>query len=178
MSALAQRYAAALADAAFARNASENIKRGLGEFAAMYETSPELRNVLTTPAIGPGAKKAVIGELAQKMGLDVEVKNFLFVLVDHGRTGILNEIREAFETETNARMGIVDAKVTSARELSEQEKSELSKTLERVTGKKVQTQYQLDASLIGGTTVRIGSTIYDGSVREQLNRLRTRLEAQ
>lgn len=178
MSALAQRYAAALVDAAFAHNVVEKIKRELGEFAAMLENSPELRNVLTTPAIGPGAKKAVIGEIAQKMGLDVEVKNFLFVLVDHGRTGILGEIRQAFETESNARMGIVDAKVTSARELSEQEKLELSKTLERVTGKKVQTQYQLDASLIGGTTVRIGSTIYDGSVREQLNRLRTRLEAQ
>lgn len=178
MSALAQRYAAALADAAFARNAVEKMKRELGEFAGMLEKSSELRNVLTTPAIGPGAKKAVIGEIAQKMGLDVEVRNFLFVLVDHGRTGILSEIRQAFETESNARMGIVDAKVTSARELSEQEKLELSKTLERVTGKRVQMQYQLDTSLIGGTTVRIGSTIYDGSVREQLNRLRTRLEAQ
>ncbi|MGH9781608.1 MAG: ATP synthase F1 subunit delta, partial [Candidatus Acidiferrales bacterium] len=166
------------ADAAFARNAVENVKRGLGEFAAIYGDSPELRNVLTTPAIGPGAKKSVIGELAQKMGLDVEVKNFLFVLVDHGRTGILSEIQRAFETEINARMGIVDAKVSSARELSAEEKSQLTQTLERVTGKKVQAQYQLDTNLIGGTTVRIGSTIYDGSVREQLNRLRTRLEAQ
>ena len=178
MSALAQRYAAALADAAFARNEVENVKRGLGEFSAIYESSPELRNALTTPAIGPETKKAVIGELAQKMGLDVEVKNFLFVLVDHGRTGILSEIRRAFEMEVNARMGIVDASVTSARELSMDEKSQLTQTLERVTGKRVQAQYQLDASLIGGTTVRIGSTIYDGSVREQLNRLRTRLEAQ
>ncbi|HKV26647.1 MAG TPA: ATP synthase F1 subunit delta [Candidatus Acidoferrales bacterium] len=178
MSALAQRYAAALADAAFAHNAVENVKRGLGEFSSIYESSPELRNALTTPAIGPEAKKAVIGELAQKMGLDGEVKNFLFVLVDHGRTGILSEIRRAFEMEVNARMGIVDASVTSARELSADEKSRLTQTLERVTGKKVQAQYQLDASLIGGTTVRIGSTIYDGSVREQLNRLRTQLEAQ
>ncbi|MGH9711167.1 MAG: ATP synthase F1 subunit delta [Candidatus Acidiferrales bacterium] len=178
MSALAQRYAAALADAAFAHNAVDKIKRELSEFAAMIEGSPELRNVLTTPAIGSGAKKAVIGERAQKMQLDVEVKNFLFVLVDHGRTGILNEIRQAFETEINARMGIVDADVTSARELSAEEKSQLTQTLERVTGKKVQAQYELDSGLIGGTTVRIGSTIYDGSVREQLNRLRTRLEAQ
>ncbi len=177
MSALAQRYAAALADAAFARKDVEKIKRDLAEFAAMLENSPELRNVLTTPAIGPGAKKTVIGELAQKMGLDVGAKNFLFVLVDHGRTGILSDIRQAFETEINARMGIVDAAVTSARELSGEEKAQLTQTLERVTGKKVQAQYQLDASLIGGTTVRIGSTIYDGSVREQLNRLRTRLEA-
>ncbi|HVB36837.1 MAG TPA: ATP synthase F1 subunit delta [Candidatus Acidoferrales bacterium] len=178
MSALAQRYAAALADAAFARKEVDAIRRDLGEFVGMLENSPELRNVLTTPAIGPGAKKAVIGELAQKMALDVEVRNFLFVLVDHGRTGILSEIRQAFETESNARMGIVDAAVTSARELSAEEKSQLTKTLEHVTGKKVQMQYQLDASLIGGTTVRIGSTIYDGSVREQLERLGTRLETQ
>ena len=178
MSALAQRYAAALADAAFAHDAVERIKRELGEVATMLEKSAELRNVLTTPAIGPGAKKAVIGEIAQKMGLDVEVKNFLFVLVDHGRTGILSEIRQAFEAESNARMGIVDAKVTSARELSAEEKTQLTKTLEQVTEKKVQTQYQLDASLIGGTTVRIGSTIYDGSVREQLVRLQRQLEAE
>lgn len=178
MSALAQRYAAALADAALARKAVDGIKRDLGEFAAMLANSADLRNVLATPAIGPGEKKAVIGEIAQKMGLHVEVRNFLFVLVDHGRTGILDEIRHAFEADINARMGIVDATVISARELSEQEKSQLAQTLEHVTGKKVQAQYQLDASLIGGTTVRIGSTIYDGSVREQLNRLRTRLEAQ
>jgi len=178
LSALAQRYAAALADAAVARQEIDGIKRDLGEFAAMLANSTELRNVLTTPAIGPGEKKAVIGEIARKMGLHAEVRNFLFVLVDHGRTGILDEIRQAFETEINSRMGIADATVTSARELSEQEKSQLTQTLERVTGKKVQAQYQLDASLIGGTTVRIGSTIYDGSVREQLNRLRTHLEAQ
>ncbi|HVA71817.1 MAG TPA: ATP synthase F1 subunit delta [Candidatus Limnocylindrales bacterium] len=178
MSALAQRYAAALADAAFARNEAGSIRRDLGEFAAMLENSSELRNVLTTPAIGPDAKKRVLAELVEKMGLRAEVRNFLFVLVDHGRTGILGEIRQAFEAEINVRMGIVDANVISARELSAEEKSQLARTLEHVTGKKVQSQYQLDASLIGGTTVRIGSTIYDGSVREQLDRLRTQLEAQ
>jgi F-type H+-transporting ATPase subunit delta len=178
LSALAQRYAAALADAAFARNEAGSIRRDLGEFAAMLENSSELRNVLTTPAIGPDAKKRVLAELVEKMGLRAEVRNFLFVLVDHSRTGILGEIRQAFEAEINARMGIVDANVISARELSAEEKSQLARTLEHVTGKKVQSQYQLDASLIGGTTVRIGSTIYDGSVREQLDRLRTRLEAQ
>ncbi|MFZ0213761.1 MAG: ATP synthase F1 subunit delta [Candidatus Acidiferrales bacterium] len=179
MSAIAQRYAAALADAAFENNKdADKIRQGLADFAEMLEQSADLRNLLATPAIGPDKKKAVIAELAGKMGTQAEVKNFLFVLIDHGRAGIIGEIRQSFEAEMNSRMGIADAAVASAHELSAEEKSQLTQALGRVTEKKIQAQYKLDAALIGGTTVRIGSTIYDGSVRERLNRLRTRLKSQ
>ena len=178
MSALAERYAAALADVAVARKAVAEIGAGLTSFAEMFRDSAELRNCLETPAVSAQKKQAVVAELVRQAAIHAEVKNFLFVLVDHGRMNLLGEIQEAFRAEVNSRMGIVEAEVVSARELSREEKSQLKKALEQVTGKKVEAHYRMDAGLIGGTKVRMGSTIYDGSVREQLNRLRARLESQ
>jgi F-type H+-transporting ATPase subunit delta len=96
--------------------------------------------------------------------------------VDHRRTELLPEIQQAFREELNARLGIVEAEVTSARELSAGEKKELTSVLEQRTGKKIEAQFEEDGALLGGAIVRLGSTIYDGSVRDQLNRLREQLE--
>lgn len=178
MSALAQRYAAALADVAFEHKDAGKIRQDLADFVQAFGASADLRTLLANPAVSPAAKKSVAGEIAGKMGMHAEVRNFLFLLIDHGRTAIAGEIQKAFEAETNRRAGIVDAVIASAHELSAQEKSQLTQVLERVTGKKVQAQYELNPQLIGGAAVRIGSTIYDGSVRERLNRLRTQLESQ
>jgi F-type H+-transporting ATPase subunit delta len=178
VSALAQRYAAALADVAFERKEAEEIREDLGDFVQVFSASADLRNLLSNPSVSADAKKSVAGEIAARMATHREVRNFVFVLIDHGRTGIVKEIQQAFETEMNRRLGIVDAVVISAHELSAAEKSRLTQSLEGVTGKKIQAQYQLNPQLIGGATVRIGSTIYDGSVREQLNRLRAQLESQ
>ncbi|MFZ0332886.1 MAG: ATP synthase F1 subunit delta [Candidatus Acidiferrales bacterium] len=178
MSAIAQRYAAALADVAFEHKDADKIRQDLADFLQAFAASADLRNLLSNPSVGADAKKLVAVKIADKMGTHTEVRNFVFLLVDHGRTGIVVEIQQAFESEMNRRAGIVDALIVSAHELSAPEKSQLSQALERVTGKKVQSQYQLDPQLIGGTTVRIGSTIYDASVRDQLNRLRAELESQ
>ena len=178
MSALAQRYAAALADAAQESKSGEALKRGLEAFAALAASSAELRNMLASPAIAREAKQEVVAKLIQKMKLVEELRNFVFVLIDQGRTGMLEEIRSAFEAELNSRMNIVEAEVISARELSAEERKRLGKALERVTGKKIEARYRQDEKLIGGTTVKIGSTVYDGSVREQLDRLRAQLETQ
>lgn len=178
MSALAQRYAAALADAAQESKSGEALKHGLGAFAALAASLAELRNMLASPAIAREAKHDVIAKLIQKMKLGEELRNFVFVLIDQGRTGMLEEIRAAFEAELNSRVNIVEAEVISARELSAEERKRLGKVLERVTGKKIEARYRQDEKLIGGTTVKIGSTVYDGSVREQLDRLRAQLEAQ
>jgi F-type H+-transporting ATPase subunit delta len=178
LSALAQRYAAALADTALERKNAETLRCGLAEFVALVASSAEMQNLLASPAIAREAKQDVVAELMQKMRLGEELRNFVFVLIDQGRTGMLGEIREAFEAELNRRMDIAEAEVISARELSAAEREQLAVALERVTGKKIEARYELDPKLIGGTTVRIGSTVYDGSVREQLNRLRGQLESQ
>jgi F-type H+-transporting ATPase subunit delta len=120
----------------------------------------------------------VIEVLASRMNLATASRNFIFLLIDHRRTEMLREIQEAFQSELNARLGIAEAHVVSARDLSAEEKRELTSALERRTGKKIEARFHRDESLLGGAVVRVGSTVYDGSVREQLTRLRQQLEAE
>ena len=178
MSAVAERYAAALADVAVERKNSETVKRNLAAFVEAFSSIADLRNALESPALNAEVKRKVIAEVAGKMGLDVAVRNFIYLVVDHRRTEVLPEIEQAFLSELNERLGIVDAEVTSAHELNDDEKRQLSTVLEQRTGKKVEARFQIDGALLGGAVVRLGSTIYDGSVRTQLERLRARLESQ
>ena len=176
MSAVAERYAAALADVAVERKNSETIKRNLAAFVEAFSSVADLRNALESPALNADVKRKVIAEVAGKMGLDVAVRNFIYLVVDHRRTEILPEMEEAFLSELNERLGIVEAEVTSAHELNDDEKRQLRTVLEQRTGKKVEARFQIDGALLGGAIVRLGSTIYDGSVRDQLKRLREQLE--
>ena len=178
MSAIAQRYAAALADVALERKKPEDLKRDLAAFAEVFEESAPLRNFLESPAVSGEAKRGALEKIATKMELDDAVRNFVYVLVDHRRTEMLREIEKAFGEELNARLGIADAEIISARELSSAERKELTAALERRTGKKIDARFVEDKTLLGGAVVRVGSTIYDGSVREQLNRLREELETE
>jgi F-type H+-transporting ATPase subunit delta len=178
LSAIAQRYAAALADVAFERKDADQIRHDLSGFVRAFAESADLRNLISNPSVGGHSKKSVAGKIADKMDTGIEVRNFIFLLIDHRRTNLIAEIQQAFEAEMNDRAGIVDAVIVSAHELSAPEKSQLTQALEGVTGRKVHPQYQLNPQLIGGATARIGSTIYDASVREQLNRLRAELESQ
>ncbi len=178
MSAVAERYAAALADVAVERKNSETIKRNLAAFVEAFSSIADLRNALESPALNAEVKRKVIAEVAGKMGLDVAVRNFIYLVVDHRRTEILPEMEEAFLSELNERLGIVDAEVTSAHELNDDEKRQLRAVLEQRTGKKVEARFQIDGALLGGAVVRLGSTIYDGSVRDQLKRLREQLETE
>jgi F-type H+-transporting ATPase subunit delta len=173
----AKRYATAFADVAMVR---ENVAAARAQFASFVDTyaeSSELRNFLTSPAIEREAKQAVLEKIAQRLELSETVRNFIYVLVDHRRIDKLGEIRHALDTELNEREGIVEAQVTSARELSEAEQEELIGAIERLTQQRVQAKFGFDTALVGGAVVQIGSTIYDGSVREQLARLREELEA-
>jgi F-type H+-transporting ATPase subunit delta len=178
LSAVAERYAAALADVAVERKNSETAKRNLAAFVEAFSSIADLRNALESPALNAEVKRKVIAEVAGKMGLDEAVRNFIYLVVDHRRTKILPEIEQAFLSELNERLGIVDAEVTSAHELKDDEKRQLSTVVEQRTGKKVEARFQIDGALLGGAVVRLGSTIYDGSVRDQLKRLREQLETE
>jgi F-type H+-transporting ATPase subunit delta len=178
LSLAARRYASVLADVALERGNAEAVRAALAGFADAAADSAELRNFLANPAVPRESKQAVLEKIVARLGAGAELRNFLFLLVDQRRTELLAEIRASFEEELRARLGVAEAQVLSARELSAGEKAELTGALERVTGKKIEARYALDAGLIGGAVVRIGSTIYDGSVREQLERLRARLEAE
>lgn len=178
MSVVAERYAAALADVAVEHKNSETIKRNLAAFVEAFSSIADLRNALESPALNAEVKRKVIAEVAGKLGLDDAVRNFIYLVVDHRRTEILPEMEEAFLSELNERLGIVDAEVTSAHELNDDEKRQLRTVLEQRTGKKVEARFQIDGALLGGAVVRLGSTIYDGSVRDQLKRLREQLETE
>jgi len=178
LSVVAQRYAAALADVAAERKNGDMVTRDLATFSEAFYSVADLRNALESPALNAEIKRHVIEQLAAKMQIDPAVRNFIYLLVDHRRTEMLAEIQVAFRGELNSRLGILEAEVTSARGLSAAEKKELTSVIEQRTGKKVEARFEEDKALLGGAIVRIGSTIYDGSVRDQLNRLREQLETE
>ena len=171
-------YANALADIALAQGAANAVNKQLADVGAMYAESAELENFLTSPAVDHGAKHAVIEKLLARIGASKIIRNFLFVVMDHQRAHLLPEIIVAFQDVVRRRQGVAEAEISSATELSAAQKAEFAFTLERLTGKRVETKYSLDAALLGGAVVRIGDTIYDGSLRSRLNEMRTRLTAE
>ena len=168
-------YANAMADIALAQGAAEPAAKQLQDFGAAYAQSAELRTFLASPAVGIEDKHAVIEKIANRLGASKIIRNFLFVIADHRRTHLLPEVIAAFEQVLRERQGVDEAEVTSAVELSAAQKKEMAATLARLTGKKVETRYALDPALLGGAVVRIGDTIYDGSLRSRLNEMRARL---
>jgi F-type H+-transporting ATPase subunit delta len=171
-------YANALADIALSQNAAEAVSKQLADFGAVYAESAELRNFLASPAVNRAAKHGVVDKLIARLGASKILRNFLFVVADHQRTHVLPEIITAFQEVVRRRQGITEAEIRSAVELSAAQKAEFAKAIERLTGKRVETKYSLEPGLLGGAVVRIGDTIYDGSLRNRLNELRTRLTAE
>ena len=165
-------------DVALNQKIADRVKGDLVSFTEAYISAADLRNTLESPAVSREAKLQVIQKLAERMNLAPAVRNFLSVLVDHRRTEMLREIQQAFRTELNARQNIAEAEVISARSLSAEERKKLVEVLETQSKKKIEARFREDESLVGGTVVRVGSTIYDSSVRAQLNRMRDRLEAE
>ena len=113
-----------------------------------------------------------------RIGASKIIRNFIFVIVDHQRTNALPEIVAAFHDVIRQRQGFAEAEVSSAVELSAAQKKQFAQTLERLTGKKIEAKYSLDPALLGGAVVRVGDTIYDGSVRSRLKEMRARLAAE
>ena len=145
------------------------------QIAALADESKELREVWDNPSIAAEQKRAVLDAIVQRAGLSRPVRNFVAVLIDKGRTRFLSEIVKQFAHDLNDRLGIAEAEVTTARELSAQERAELEADLSRVTGKTVRAKYEQNPALLGGAIARVGSTVYDGSVKGQLERIRQQL---
>jgi F-type H+-transporting ATPase subunit delta len=175
---VASRYAMALVEAALEHQNAEQVKGDLAAFVEAFDAAADLRHFLDNPAAAREEKHAVAERLAEKMQLAKAVRNFILLVIDHERTELLHQIQDAFRKDLNERLGIAEAEIISARELTAAERKELIGVLERRTGKKIEAHFSEDQSLLGGAVVRVGSTIYDGSVREQLERMREQLEAE
>lgn len=177
-SALAYRYARALVDVVldpkFALKPEDAVAQ-LRAVSTMVAQSHELRNALLTPAIQASRKRAAMGKLMDELSAAQVIRNFIFVVIDHRRISMLTEIEEAFELALDERLGFARAEVTSAEELDQQRAAGLESELSRLTGKRMRLHFAVDPALLGGVTARIGSTLYDGSLRGQLEQLRREL---
>jgi F-type H+-transporting ATPase subunit delta len=181
-SAVANRYARALVDVVMGPGSQlkpEDAVTQLQALDAMIQESPELRNALLTPAIQNSRKRAVIAKLLlETAGGSPLIRNFAYVLIDHRRIGIIGEIREAFELQVDERLGFARAEVTSAAPLDQNVGANLESELSRLTGKRMRLRFDVDPALLGGVVARIGSTVYDGSVRGELRQLAKKLTGQ
>ncbi len=181
LSIVGSRYAHALAEVVFAHGSQVRPVDIVNQLKAVEEliaSSPELRAVLVTPAVTIARKRAVMEKLLAELGGSGLVRNLLFVLLDHQRITHLSEVRASFEALTDQHSGVVPAEVTSAEPLSETQAQALQAALNQLSGKQVRMNTSVDSSLLGGVVARIGSTVYDGSVRGQLEGLRRKLSSE
>jgi F-type H+-transporting ATPase subunit delta len=175
LSAVSTRYAKALVDVVTEPGSGidpQQAMEQLRQVAAMISGSDDLRNALLSPAVSPVRKRAVVAKL---INVQAKIRNFIYVVIDHRRVHEIPSIVEAFEVLLDEQLGFVRADVSSARQLNEEQRAALEVQLTRLAGKKAKLNFQTNPALVAGVVARLGSTVYDGSVRGQLERLRATL---
>ena len=176
MAAIASRYARALVDAVFDQRIDPAIAvQQMHDMVAAVGENAQLRMVWESPVIPAEQKRSLLDAIAGQAGTLHPIRNFMAILIDHGRIPMLAQIARQFEAELNNQLGFVEADITSFRQLSSDEKQGLESQVGRITGKKVRARYGTNPEILGGAVVRVGSTIYDGSVRGQLQKLKEQL---
>jgi F-type H+-transporting ATPase subunit delta len=176
--AIANRYARALADVVGRTAEYRRVLGELEEFHAVYRAVEELKDVLESPGIALEDKMKVLEAILQRLGASKETVNFLRVLAGNYRLKLFGQVIEAFRRISNERLGIVEVRVSSAEELPAAEQDALRARFEQVTRGKVEMQFERDKALLAGIRAQIQSTVYDGTVRGHLDRIRERLLAQ
>ena len=174
--AMARRYAEALADVATARNQVDQIDREVRVFAELMKSNRELRDTFASPILSQSNKLKVLEAIIARTTPGQMTANLLRTMLSHYRLHHLPEVYEQFRREMNQRKGMIIAEVTTAAEVGSEEQAKLGRTIEQMTGKKVEFKFKSDPSLIGGMVARIGSVVYDGSVRTQLQEIKERLK--
>lgn len=178
MAAFVARYAQAFLDVVTAAKLdTAAVNRQLSDFLATWEGSAELQAFFTNPAIAAPQKVALLDRLNAKIGMQKEVRNLLAVLINNDRIGEVKSVIAAYRQAQEQRLGIQRAEIVTARELNEQERATLLAGVSQIAGSKIEASFKLDKAILGGTVVRIGSTVYDGSVRGRLDRLKESLVA-
>lgn len=172
---IANRYGRALSDVVFSKGEQKVVQDELRGFVEMFESCPELKDVFANPTVSIQQQKGLLESLLQRTKPGTTAANFLRVLVQNYRLALLPEIYQAFARQVDEKMNIITAEVVTAGTISEDQKNILSQQLRKVTGKEVRLNFATDPSIIGGVVTRIGSQIYDGSIRNQLDMLRSRL---
>jgi F-type H+-transporting ATPase subunit delta len=177
LSVAANRYAKALMDVLYPDDAAAGLDQ-LDRLNALLASQPDAVRMLENPTVSTERRKDLIGKIAEAYGFTPPIRRVLDLLVDRNRMDILGDITAAFRKFHDEKAGIVQARVTAARELDDAERRALAAKLESATGKKVRMDVAVDPALIGGVVAQVGSTIYDGSLRQQLQSFRSRLLAE
>jgi len=177
MSLFASRYARAFADVVVGKKLDvAALDAQIDSYLSAWSESKELRDVFENPSIAAEQKVAVLDRISAKLELATELRNMLAVLINHNRIAAVGEVVGDYRREINARLGVEDVRITTARALDEADRAGLVAGVAKITGTKVDANFVEDAAILGGVVVRIGSTVYDGSVRGRLDRLRQSLE--
>lgn len=178
MSVFAAQYARALADVVMAKKLDpRQVEAQFGDFLGTLRDSRELQEIFGNPSITLETKLKVLDAIAPRLGLAKEMRNFFAVVLQNGRIDALNSIAEEYRKEMNVRLHVRQATITSVRELDPEEKSEIEAQASKLAGTQVHAAFRRDPSLLGGVILRIGDTIYDGSLRGRLEELRGKLLA-
>ena len=172
---ISRRYATALADVVIKTGETETVRNELKLWEQLIAGNVNLQTAFRNPSIAHASKEKVLEGLLEKVKPSKTTGNFLRVLLRNSRLTELGHINERFAAVLEERSGHVAAQVTSARELGDAQRNELKSNLEKITGKQVKLNFNVDPNLIGGVVTRIGSTVYDGSVKTQLQNLKEEL---
>ena len=170
----ASRYAKALMDVLYPDKADAGLQQ-LRQFASVLAEQPDAQRVFENPTISGEGRKGLMKTIADALAFDAVVRNFLNLLVERNRLGLITEVVAAYEKLLDEKQGVVRALVTSAHPLDAAQQKEVAAKLETLTGKQVRVELSVDPSLIGGLVAQVGSTVYDGSIRQQLTAFKNRL---
>ena len=172
---VARRYASALADVVLEHGEAREVQEELLAWEQMLQSSSNLQEVFRNPTIALDDKRAVLNRLIERAKPTPTTTNFLKVLLQNQRLTELGEINRKFAEILDQRAGTVAAIVTTARTVPETAQQQLHTKLLSLTGKKVRINFATDPDLIGGLVTRIGSTVYDGSVRNHLQQIKEKM---
>ncbi|HYU16113.1 MAG TPA: ATP synthase F1 subunit delta [Candidatus Acidoferrum sp.] len=172
---VARRYARALLQIGTADGNLERIGREVGDLAAALKRSAELAQALSSPVFQRADREKVLRALLDRIGATQAVVNLTRLLLDRERIAVLPDISRELDVMIDARAGRVAARVRSAVPLDEQQQKRLVKTLESLSGKKVEMAVEHDPALLGGLVAQVGDVVYDGSLRTQLEKIRNEL---
>ena len=172
----ANRYAKALFDVAVEeKNDLAQVDRDLHAVVEMMHASPDLAQAAARSGVTEAARKSLMEAVADKMVLSAPVKKLLVLLAESRKLNLVPDLSISFRERLLAHQNIVRAEVTSAVALSPEKTAALAASLGKATGKQVDLSVSVDPDLLGGVVAKIGSTVYDGSVRTQLQRMRAEL---
>ena len=174
-SAILGRYARSLTEIAFEENLEPEVTENLKTYSEIFRAVPDMLEVFQTPAIPRESKEKLLDELMAKYPVSPVTSNFLRILLQHNRIGFFQQIFGLYLKLANEHKGIVSARVTTAMALSEEEVRNLADRLSAITGKSVTVEPQMDATILGGVIVQLGSTVFDGSIKAQLAEMKRRL---